>query len=509
MLQYRTRVAGIVIVARDADKALIFRRRLSSTDQFMPAREISIAPDVAAVLAEPSGAEKPVPVWMIRDAEELRKLPLSAVQTAWMAAQGFKGAARKHVLLPGEDGGIAGVVAGLGPANVRDAMDKPEVAAGLLPGVLPPGLYQLAGGIGDAELASVAWGLGAYRFRRYKPAGGEGVARLRLPDDVNTAQARAIVEGAWLGRDLINTPASDLGPQELEDAARTLAAAHGAEVTSVVGDDLKAKNFPMIHAVGRASTRAPRLVDLTWGREGAPRVTLVGKGICFDTGGLDIKPASGMLLMKKDMGGAAAALALAHMVMACNLDVRLRVLIPAAENSIAGNAFRPGDVLRSRAGKTVEIGNTDAEGRLVLADALALADEEGPDTVLSFATLTGAARVALGPELPPFYTDDDAFAAAVGEAGIRVGDPVWRLPFWGGYEANLDSQVADMNNVSEGPFAGSVTAALFLRRFVTRARRFAHFDIYGWRPAPKPLGPKGGEVHAARAMFELLRAGRG
>jgi leucyl aminopeptidase len=474
----------------------------------MPAREKSTAPDVAGVLAEPSGAEKSIPIQMVRDAEELRKLPLTEAQAAWIQAQGFKGAARRHVLLPHEDGGLAGVVAGLGPANDRDVMDRPEFAAGLLPGVLPPGLYHLADGMEDAELAAVAWGLGAYRFRRYKSAGGDGIARLKLPDGVNTAQARAIVEGVWLGRDLVNTPASDLGPQELEDAARKLGVAHGAEVTSIVGDDLKAKNLPMIHAVGRASTRAPRLIDLRWGRDGAPRVTLVGKGICFDTGGLDIKPASGMLLMKKDMGGAAAALALAHMVMACKLDVRLCVLIPAAENSIAGNAFRPGDVLASRAGKTVEIGNTDAEGRLVLADALALADEEEPDTLLSFATLTGAARVALGPELPPFYTDDDAFAAAICETGVRVGDPVWRLPFWSGYEANLDSQVADMNNVSEGPFAGSVTAALFLRRFVTRARRFAHFDIYGWRPAPKPLGPKGGEVQAARAMFELLRAGQ-
>jgi leucyl aminopeptidase len=265
----------------------------------------------------------------------------------------------------------------------------------------------------------------------------------------------------------------------------------------------------MIHAVGRASTRPPRLIDVTWGRADAPRVTLVGKGICFDTGGLDIKPASAMLLMKKDMGGAAAALALAHMVMAGALDVRLRVLIPAAENSIAGNAFRPGDVLTSRAGKTVEIGNTDAEGRLVLADALALADEERPDTLVSFATLTGAARVALGPELPPLYTDDDAFAGALAAAGLRVGDPVWRMPFWSGYESSLDSPVADMNNVADGPFAGSVTAALFLRSFVKQARRFAHFDIYGWRPAPKPLGPKGAEVQAARAVFEVMRAERG
>jgi leucyl aminopeptidase len=261
----------------------------------------------------------------------------------------------------------------------------------------------------------------------------------------------------------------------------------------------------MIHAVGRASDRPPRLIDLIWGAPDSPRVTLAGKGICFDTGGLDLKPSSAMLLMKKDMGGAAAALALGHMIMAEQLDVCLRILIPAAENSVAGNAFRPGDVLASRAGKSVEIGNTDAEGRLVLADALALADDERPDTLLTFATLTGAARVALGPELPPFYTDDDGFAELISAAGNRVGDPVWRMPFWSGYEAGLDSAIADMNNVSEGPFAGSVTAALFLRRFVRQAKRVAQFELYGWRPAAKPLGPKGGEPQAARTMFEVLR----
>jgi leucyl aminopeptidase len=477
----------------------------------MPAREKLIRPDGTAMLAPADHQGKSIPLWLVRDAQGLGNIPLSDGQKAWVEAQGFKGAARKHVLLPGEDGRIAGAILGLGPASNRDPMDRPELAAGVLPTILPPGFYHLEGALGDAELAAVAWGLGAYRFRRYKAGNGEGGgARLNLPAGADRARVTAVLEGVWLGRDLINTPASDMGPQELEDAARELAAVHGAEVSSVVGDDLLTKNFPMIHAVGRASPRAPRLIDIKWARQGgnpsAPRVTLVGKGICFDTGGLDIKPAAGMLLMKKDMGGAAAALALAHMIMASKLDVRLRVLIPAAENSVGGNSFRPGDVLTSRAGKTVEIGNTDAEGRLVLADALALADEEKPDTLMSFATLTGAARVALGPELPPFYADDDAWAAQISAAGNRVGDPVWRLPFWSGYEANLDSTVADMNNVSEGPFAGSVTAALFLRRFVKQARRFAHFDIFGWRPAPKPLGPKGGEVQAARAMFDVLRA---
>jgi len=466
-----------------------------------------------AVLAAADSKKKSIPIWLARDAEWAREASLSEAQVAWVEAHGFKGAARKHLLVPAADGTLAGAVLGLGedrPGDPsrdppRDPMSRPELAIGVLPSLLPPGLYHLASSVADAELAAVAWGLGAYRFRRYKSANGEAVAQLEASRGVDHARACAVIEAVWLGRDLINTPASDMGPQELEDAARQLAKRHGADVSSIVGDDLLARNFPMIHAVGRASNRAPRLIDLTWGPAGARQVTLVGKGITFDTGGLDIKPASGMLIMKKDMGGAASALALGHMVMAAKLDVRLRVLIPAAENSIAGNAFRPGDVLTSRAGKTVEIGNTDAEGRLVLADALALADEERPDLIASFATLTGAARVALGPDLPPFYTDDEALAGEIAAAGDRVGDPVWRLPFWLGYEANLDSPVADMNNVADGPFAGSVTAALFLRRFVRQARRYAHFDIYGWRPTPKPLGPKGGEAQAARAMFELLR----
>jgi len=475
----------------------------------MPAREKTKQASAAASVLLPADAKKKsVPVWLARNAGWVDEAPLSEVQRGWVEAQGFKGAARRHLLLPGPEGGIAGVVLGLGDTRAGDPMDKPELAVGLLPSVLPPGIYHFADELADAELAAVAWGLGAYRFRRYKSGDADEVAQLKAPRGVDPAHALAQIEAVWLGRDLINTPAADMGPEELEEAARQLAKKHGAEVSSVVGDDLLAKNFPMIHAVGRASPRAPRLIDLTWGRSGARRVTLVGKGIAFDTGGLDIKPASGMLTMKKDMGGAASALALGHMVMAVGLDVRLRILIPAAENSIAGNAFRPGDVLTSRAGRTVEIGNTDAEGRLVLADALALADEEQPDTVVSFATLTGAARVALGPDLPPLYSDDDAFAQAIAAAGNKVGDPVWRMPFWPGYEANLDSAVADMNNVSESPFAGSVTAALFLRRFVRQAKRFAHLDIYGWRQAPKPLGPKGGEPQAARAMFEVLRGQR-
>jgi len=460
----------------------------------------------AAALLAPDAKRKSLPIWLARNGRWVREAPLSEAQRAWLEALGFKGAARKHVLLPGPDGALAGAVLGLGEACAGDPMDTPELAVGLLPTVLPPGCYHLADDLAAPELAAVAWGLGAYRFRRYKSAAGEEVVQLKMPRGVDQARVLALVDAVWFGRDLINTPASDMGPQELEDAARRLAKTYGAEVSSVVGDDLLAKNFPLIHAVGRASARPPRLIDLAWGRSDGRPITLVGKGIAFDTGGLDIKPASAMLLMKKDMGGAASALALGQMVMAARLDVRLRILIPAAENSIAGNAFRPGDVLATRTGKTVEIGNTDAEGRLVLADALALADETRPDVVISFATLTGAARVALGPDLPPLYCDDEALAEAIVAAGNRVGDPVWRMPFWSAYDSNLESAVADMNNVSESPFAGSVTAALFLRRFVKEAARYVHLDIYGWRQAAKALGPKGGEPQAARALFEVLRA---
>jgi leucyl aminopeptidase len=459
----------------------------------------------------PSAAEAAAgarPVWLVGEELGVAQSGLPPASQAWLEAVGYKPSAKAFALLPEGPGAIAGAVLGLGRGQAGEPCGPSALLAGALPGLLPKGAWRLEGQTGgQAGLATIAWGLGAYRFQRYKsatPGENRQSARLVCPNGVDRARALAIIDAVWLGRDLINTPAADMGPAELAAAASHLALRHGAAVTTTVGRDLLTHNFPMTHAVGRASPREPRMIDIVWGHADAPKVTLVGKGICFDTGGLDLKPSSAMLLMKKDMGGAATALSLAHMIMAAGLDVRLRVLIPAAENSVSGNSYRPLDVITTRSGKTVEIGNTDAEGRLVLSDALTLADEEAPDTLLTFSTLTGAARVALGPDLPPLYTDDDAFAAEVTAAGLAVGDPVWRMPFWAGYERNLDSEVADMGNVADGPFAGSVIAALFLRRFVSRARRFAHFDIYGWRQAPRPLGPKGGEPQTARALFSVL-----
>jgi leucyl aminopeptidase len=429
---------------------------------------------------------------------------LSTGEKAWVAALGERAAHRKAVPLPGGDGGLSGYVFDPGGAKPLDSLARSELTVGLLPTQVAPGSYRIDAAFSDPELAAIAWGLGSYQFRRYKTGDAAAAPVLQVPVGVDARRVATIVDGVWFGRDLINTPANDMGPDELEHAARRLASASGAEVSVIVGEALIDENFPLIHAVGRAAARAPRLIDLRWGRIDAPKLTIIGKGVCFDTGGLDIKPSSGMLLMKKDMGGAATALVLAHLIMSFGLDVRLRVLIPAVENAVGGSAFRPGDIIRARNGRTVEIGNTDAEGRLVLADAMSYADEETPDTLLTFATLTGAARVALGPDLPPLYTDDDAFADAIVRAGLATADPVWRMPLWRAYEAGLDSPIADTNNVSEGAFAGSITAALFLRKFVTTARRYAHFDIFGWRPAARPLGPKGGEPQAARAMLAVF-----
>ncbi|MBR56695.1 MAG: leucyl aminopeptidase [Myxococcales bacterium] len=320
------------------------------------------------------------------------------------------------------------------------------------------------------------------------------------------AEVERLYDAAALVRDLVNTPANDMGPDELEAAARDLAEAHGAKIKVIKGDSLLKQNFPMVHAVGRASVREPRLIDIRWGSTSNPRVSLVGKGVCFDTGGLNLKPGSSMLKMKKDMGGAAHVLGLASLIMDAELPVCLRVLVPAVENSIGGRAYRPGDVLPSRKGITVEIGNTDAEGRLVLADALALADSESPEVLFNMATLTGAARVALGADLPPFYTTDDVFAAELCEQGEAVNDPVWRMPFWRNYRRFLDSKIADINHISSSRYAGSITAALFLKEFVESAKLFVHFDVYAWTDRSSPGRPAGAEAQAIRAMYEVLKS---
>jgi len=451
------------------------------------------------LLAAANEASKPV--WLVTEQtwpDIAGQLPPGA--RGFAKAQGFEGRAGSHCLLPDANGDLLGVVFGL---NGADARNSDPFLPGKLSTLLPEGVYRFETEAPDPTLATLAWLLGSYGFSRYRKRSEKSV-RLVVPNGVDAEEVTRIANAVAASRDLVNTPTSDLGPDGIEAAARQLADRHGASFTSIVGDDLLKRNFPMIHAVGRASTTPPRLIDFTWGKDDAPRVTLVGKGVAFDTGGLDIKPASSMLLMRKDMGGAAATLALADMIMGAKLPVRLRVLIPAVENAIAGNAFRPGDILPSRKGISVEIGNTDAEGRLILADALALADEESPELVVDFATLTGAARVALGPELPPFYTDDDALAADIARHGMAVNDPVWRLPLWYPYQTQLDSKFADMNNTG-GPMAGSITAALFLRRFVQAAKAHVHFDIFAWNNATRPGRPEGGEVQAARLMYALLK----
>jgi leucyl aminopeptidase len=415
-------------------------------------------------------------------------------------ASGFSPRAGKTALAPDGAGGRL-VVAVTAKA---DAPGADPFACGRLPGQLPPGLYRFACAVGETD--ALAFLLGAYRFARYRDATSE-TPRLVAPDGLDAARVERVAQAVALGRDLINTPANDLGPQELEDAARALAARHGARVETIAGAPL-AEGFPLIAAVGAASPRAPRLVDLTFGDEG-PLVCLVGKGVVFDTGGLDIKPSSAMALMKKDMGGAATALAAADMIMGdmragVGPKIRLRVLLPIVENAVSGAAFRTSDVYRSRKGLTVEIGNTDAEGRLILADALAYACDQRPDLLIDFATLTGAARVALGPGLPPLFTDDEALAQEMLAAGHAVDDPVWRLPLHAPYAAMLDSKIADLNSAPGGGMAGSIVAALFLRRFAEGAKAWAHLDIYGWTPKERPGRPEGGEPQAARLVHALL-----
>jgi leucyl aminopeptidase len=439
-----------------------------------------------------------VPIWFV-NASSWREVRagLDAKARAFAEAAGFEPVAGRHAFLPSADGTLAGVLFG----QEDDTKPKDLFLAGKLAGVLPRGAYRFANAPHDARLGALAFALGAYRFTRYGKGGSE--VRLELAPAADSAELTRIVEAVYLARDLINTPSNDMGPRELADAATALAQRHGATIRIVVGDELIGQNFPLIHAVGRASRREPRLIDMSWG-DSARKVTLVGKGVCFDSGGLDIKPENAMLLMKKDMGGAAAMLALAHMVMDRKLDVELRVLIPAVENAISGSAFRPLDVYRSRKGLQVEVGNTDAEGRLVLADALALADEEAPELLIDAGTLTGAARVALGPDVVPFYTDDDALAAEVMRHAGAENDPVWRMPLWRPYDQMLESKVADLNNVATGNFAGSIICALFLNRFVAAAKSWLHFDVYAWTPSAKSGRPEGGECQAARALYALL-----
>ncbi|MFT4011995.1 MAG: leucyl aminopeptidase family protein [Paracoccus sp. (in: a-proteobacteria)] len=476
---------------------------MSSTPEFA-------APQAAQQADAQSGA---LPLWLLRPGEDGPDWPRDLPQPArlWAKAQGFAAKPGQLCLLPDAQGGILGALCGLGPLPDPRPDSQPPAprdrwSLARAAETLPSGNWRLANlpeGF-DATLGALGWLFAQYRFDRYKKAELPG-ARLVAPEGVDAPRLSALAAGEFLARDLINTPASDMGPQELEQAARDLAARHGAQIAVIAGDDLLDRNLPMIHAVGRAGAQAPRLIDLRFPGEG-PLLTLVGKGVCFDTGGLDIKPPSSMGLMKKDMGGAANVLGLAETLAQLGLTraMRLRVLIPAVENAISGNAFRPGDILTSRKGLTVEINNTDAEGRLVLADALALADEEAPALLISMATLTGAARVALGPDVPPFFCDDDAVAAALQGAGLAHADPVWRLPFWAPYETMIEPAIADLDNAPGGGFAGAITAALFLRRFTGKARHYAHFDIYGWQPSAAPGRPKGGAGQAMRAILHAL-----
>lgn len=447
------------------------------------------------------GPAEGAPIWFVtKEAWPKVREGLVGPAQAFAAACGFEPKPGGCQILPDAQGTIACVLFGIEDASAR-ARDL--FLPGQLATSLPPGVYRFANRPHDPALAALAWLLAGYRFGRYKANGGD-LPRLCVPDGVDASRIERIAKAVALGRDLINTPANDMNPEALEAAASDLAGQYQAKTTVIRGEALLEANLPLIHAVGRASAKAPRLVDFSFGDAAGPKVTLVGKGVCFDSGGLDIKPESAMQLMKKDMGGAATALALASMIMEAHLPVRLRVVIPIVENAISGNAMRPGDIYKSRKGLTVEIGNTDAEGRLILADALALADEEAPDLLFDFATLTGAARVALGPDVPPFYTMDDGLAADIARMGAAAQDPVWRMPLWEPYDKLLEGKIANLNNISGTPFAGSVTAALFLRRFVEKAKAWAHFDIYAWTQKAAPGRPEGAEVQVARLLYDLI-----
>jgi leucyl aminopeptidase len=439
------------------------------------------------------------PIWPVTEADyPAWRSARPAAQQRWLDGSGFQFRVGRSALLPAADGGVDGLLLCVG-----EGRDLWRYAG--LPAELAVGRWRIAADLNAAEAieAATGWLLGTYAFRRYKTDDKTHATLLR-PPAADRARVERFVRAISRARDLITTPAADLGPAELAAAVAEVGAAHGAKVSSIVGDELIAKNWPMVHAVGRASARPPHLIDLTWGDATAPKVTLVGKGVCFDSGGLDLKTAAGMLMMKKDMGGAATVLAVAELIMGARLPVRLRLLIPAVENAVSGTAFRPGDVLKTRAGKTVEIGNTDAEGRLILGDALAEADSERPQLIIDVATLTGAARVALGPELPAMFTPDDALAADLARHGQAEGDPMWRMPLWPGYRVRLDSKVADMNNSPEGGMAGSVTAALFLQAFVPNTKSWVHLDSFAWSDKARPGRPIGGEPLTARTLYALI-----
>ncbi|MBB6508046.1 leucyl aminopeptidase [Rhizobium soli] len=424
---------------------------------------------------------------------------LDAAVTDWAKAAGFKAEAGAFTLLPGKNGGVAGALFGLG----KNPSEQPFVA-GKLSKLLPPGDWHVEGEGVSPEQFALGFGLGSYCFSRYKTEKSKDV-RLAIGASADAADLERQLASVFLARDLVNIPTNEMGPDELDAAFRALGAHYGATVTTIVGDDLLTQNFPLIHTVGRASASQPRLLEMRWGKKGDPRVTLVGKGVCFDTGGLDIKGAANMALMKKDMGGAANVMGLALMIMDAGLAIDLQVLVPAVENSISSNAFRPGDIYKSRKGITVQIDNTDAEGRLVLADALAYADETPPDLLIDMATLTGAARVALGTELAPYFTDDEDLSTRLTAAAGSQADPMWRLPLWMGYDKDIRSRAADITNAPSGGMAGAITAALFLKRFVTAAKSWVHFDIYAWVAADKPHASVGGEAFAIRALYKVIK----
>ncbi|GEO82832.1 leucyl aminopeptidase family protein [Pararhodospirillum oryzae] len=463
---------------------------------------------------EPDAARRALPLHAVRASRFAEwALGLPAPAQAWIKAQGLEAPPDSPLLLPDSEGAVLGAVVALPEADPAPGMDPegPLVFA-RASAQLPPGVYRLDAPdlpAGWATDVALSWALAHYRFDRYRPltrsAERRPKTRLAWPEGADRALVASLLDATALVRDLVNTPAEDLGPADLARAAEHTAQRFGARVDVLVGDAVREAGYPLIHAVGRASPRPPHLIDLTWGNPAHPAVTLVGKGVCFDTGGLDLKTASGMRLMKKDMGGAAHVLALARMVMAADLPVRLRVLIPAVDNVVAGNALRPGDVVVSRKGLSVEIGNTDAEGRLILADALAEASASAPALLLDCATLTGAARVALGPDLPALFTDDEALASHLLAAAHAQRDPLWRLPLWRPYRPLLDSALADLNNAPESPFAGAITAALFLKAFVNPGVRWAHLDLYAWRPSSRPGHPEGGAAQGLRALFSVLK----